>query len=166
MYDINDFLDLETEHGVPVRNYRPLGGHYIVYKVPMKEGSIIALPEAFKARAVKNIVAIKGLVLCATERFRPKKAIRYWEWDMKQDPPTEMPKYKVVDLPEVGATVNPGDHILYNSFNVAHVNVIGLSEPLVVIRDCDLLAAWDADYDDQVELSDHALTHLIQKANH
>lgn len=163
MLDLADFADLQTEFGVPVRNLRLKGGHYLVYKVPMADNPFFVLPDVYKSRAVKNIVAIKGFVLRSSEPFHPKKAKRYWEWDMKQDPPVEMPKYKTVTLPETEASVQPGDCVLYNSYNIAKVAVEGHTEPLVIIRDVDLLATWRPEVDSRVALSDHAIQHIVQK---
>lgn len=162
MMKLDHFLDLETDTNIKIRDIKMRGGHFLVYKIPMPENDFIALPDVYKARAIRNVVAIKGLVLRHSAPFRPKRAKQYWEWDTSGDYPREVPKYKVVDLPETESPVKAGDVILYNSYNIAKVEVSGLLEPLVIIREVDILASWELEYDDRVQLGDHALQHLFQ----
>lgn len=161
---LESFLDLEADGGVKVRDFRLLGGHYLVYKIPMNDttdGVVpIALPDQFKKRAIKNVVAIKGFVLRSSEPYQPVRAKKTWAWNEAAG--QEMPVYTPRYLPRTEAEVKPGTCVLYNSYNVAFVGVKGLLEPLVVIREVDMLAVWDPTDNDAVALSDHALNSLHQ----
>jgi len=162
--ELSFFLDLETDGGVKVRDYRLQNGHFLVYKIPMGDftkGVVpIKLPDQFKKRAVKNVVAIKGFVLRSSEPYCPVRAKTYWVWDEKAG--QEMPRHKLKTLPRTDAEVQPGDCILYNSYNIAQIKAQGLLEPLVIIREIDMLATWSPGDDDSVDLADHALDSLFQ----
>jgi len=158
---------METDAGVRVRNLRLQNGNFLVYKIPMDDftkGVVpLALPDQYKKRAIKNVVAIKGFVLRSSEPYNVVRAKQYWVWDEKAG--QQMPRYKLKTLPKVKAEVKPGDCVLYNSYNVAHIKVSGLVEPLVVIREIDMLAVWSPKDNDAVELSDHAINSKFQENN-
>jgi hypothetical protein len=160
--NLEAFLNLEDNDGIPLRNYRLQGGHFLIYKIPMKDttdGVVpIKLPDQYRKRAIKNVVAIKGFVIRSSEPYQPVRAKTTWAWNEKAG--QQMPVHKPVWYPRTEAEVKPGQCVLYNSYNIAHVNVPGLVEPLVVIREVDMLAVWNPQYDESVSLSDHALNSL------
>jgi hypothetical protein len=162
--DLSFFMDLEADGGVKVRDYRLQNGHYLVFKIPMADltsGVVpLVLPDIYKKRAVKNVVAIKGFVLRSSEPYCPVRAKTYWEWDEKAG--QQMPKHKLKTFPQTEAEVRPGDCVLYSSYNIAHIAVNGLLDPLVIIREIDMLTVWDPKDDDSIQLSDHALDSLFQ----
>jgi hypothetical protein len=162
------FLDLETDGGVKVRNYRLLGGHYLVHKIEMNDttdGVVpIVLPDQFKNRAIKNVVAIKGFVLRSSAPYQQVRAKKSFAWNEAAG--QEMPVYTPHFLPVTEAEVTPGQCLLYNSYNVAFVSAQGLLEPLVVIREVDILAVWDPEDNDAVSLSDHALNSIHQSSQY
>jgi hypothetical protein len=154
--ELEYFLDLQTSRGDRVRDMQFREGHYLVYKIPMEDNPFIALPESFKVKAVRNIVSIRGFVILASSPWRPKKAKRYWEWDRDQE--MDMPKYKTITVPMLKEPeAKPGECVLYNSYNIARIEV-GLDEPLVVIRECDMVASWKPSYDKQVSLGEHTMS--------
>lgn len=153
--DLEFFLKLESSTGFKIRNMLLREGHYLVWKIPMADNPFISLPDQYRAKAVRNIVSIKGFVVKASMPWRPKVAKRYWEWDKDQE--MDMPKYKTVTQPCLKEPeVQAGECILYNSYNIARIEV-GLEEPLVVIRECDIIAAWDPKDDHRVSLGDHTM---------
>jgi hypothetical protein len=151
------FLNLETSRGDLVRNIRLREGHYLVYKIPMADNPFIALPDQYKAKAVKNIVSIKGFVIVASEPWRRKTAKQYWVWDKDQE--MEMPKYKTITSPTaVPSEVVAGKCVLYNSYNIAKIVVPALDDELVIIRECDMMAIWDPKEDKSVTLGNHTMS--------
>jgi len=154
--DVEFFLNLTSSTGYSIRTMRLREGHYLVYKIPMADSPFIALPGSYKAKAVRNIVSIKGFIIKASAPWRPKVAKRYWKWDRDQE--MDMPAYKTVTMPCLKEPEGkPGECLLYNSYNIARIEV-GLDEPLVVIRECDMMATWDPKDDASVTLGDHTMS--------
>jgi len=120
----------------------------------------ILLPDQYKKRAIKNVIAIKGFVLRATAPYGTIRAKQYWVWDEKAG--QEMPRYKTKTLPKANPEVKAGDCVLYNSYNIAHVFVQGLPDPLVIIREIDMFTVWDPKDDATIELGDHSIKSLFQ----
>lgn len=162
--NLSTFLDLETEDGGKLRDFRLQNGHFIIYKIPMDDftkGAVpILLPDQYKKRAIKNVIAIKGFVIRASEPYGTVRAKQYWVWDEKAG--QEMPRYKIKTLPRAEPEVKAGDCVLYNSYNIAHLSVKGLLDPLVIIREIDMLTVWDPADNDAIELGDHAIKSLFQ----
>jgi len=153
--DLDLFLSMTTTTGFPVRNIRMQGGHFLVYKIPMGDSPNLLLPDMYKKKAIKNIVSIKGFVIRATEPFCPKKAKQYWVWDKDQE--MEVPKYRTISLPRRESEVEAGVCILYSSYNVGKVTVQDMYEPLVIIREVDILASWAPEEDSKITLGDHTM---------
>lgn len=162
---LDSFLDLETDAGVPVRDFRLQNGHLLIYKIPMDEFTAgvvpLKLPDKYRTRAIRNVVAIKGFVVRSSEPYCPQRAKTSWVWDKKAG--QSMPKHTLITFPRVEAEVQAGDCVMYNSYNIAHIRVTGLVEPLVIIREIDMFAVWDPKYNKEVELSDHALNSRFQE---
>lgn len=156
--DLDFFLRLKTASGLPLNKLKMRGGHYLVFKCPMAENPYLQLPDSFKSRAIKNIVAIKGFVVIASQPWHPVVAKRYWEWDKTSG--MEMPRYKTVTMDVAkDAEVKAGQCILYNSYNIGKVKVNGLIEELVIIREIDMMASWSPKVNDTIDLPDRSYTH-------
>ncbi len=138
--DVDHFLNMRTTTGHMVRDLVFREGHFLVYKIPMaKEAGAIALPDQYTARATKNIVSIKGFVIIATESWCRKTAKKRWEWDPEQE--MELPKYDVITAQDsYPSDIKAGMCILYNSYNIAKVEVDEVYDELCVIRECDIFA--------------------------
>ena len=150
------FWDLETSKGQYVRDLRLLGGTHLVWKIPVRDG-VIKTPDSYKARSVGNLCAIKGFVIKVSEPWRPKQAVKTgYKWS--PDHEMDLPQYKIKTMPEQVSPLTPGDCILYNSYNLGKLEVAGLPEGLVFVRDIDIEAYWAPSYDRHVELGDHAMT--------
>lgn len=156
--DVGYFLDLKTASGIPVGKLRLLNGNHLVWKIPMPEkiGKCgLRMPDQYRARAVGNLCAIKGFIVRASEPWTRKKVKRTWVWDEKAG--QEMPRYKAVDAAHGPSDVKAGDCVLYNSYNMGQIEVVGLPTYLVVVREIDMEASWTPDRDTQVELGDWAM---------
>ena len=157
--DLDFFLDLETEAGWKVRDFLPLNGHHLVYKIPLSEtvaDSPIILPKAVQKKAVKNLTMIRGFVIRASApwgRKRPVKRV-VWDnetgsWSVKWDL-RESSQCFPSDLPS-------GACVLYNSYNVGQVKVRGLEDPLVVVREIDVDAVFQPEEIERVCLGSRAM---------
>jgi hypothetical protein len=154
-----EILHLEVRPGVKVKDIRMMNGHNLVCKTQMADmtpGRIV-LPNKYRKKSICNLVAVKGLLVTVSEPYRPKivkTTMKYSEAFGH-----EIPQHKTVDLDKILPSVMvAGECILYNSFNMGRVEVPGLDDGLIMVRDCDVLAAWDADLDDTIELSDFAMS--------
>lgn len=155
--DLEHWLSMTSTTGYKLRDMRLREGHFLVYKIPMAESDHIALPGSFTAKAVQNIVSIKGFVVGASEPWRRKTAKQYWEWDKKQE--MELPKYKTITADvATESEIKPGVCILYGSYNVAKVKLRETYTELVIVRECDIMAWWKPEYDDRVSLGDHTMS--------
>lgn len=149
--DLEKFLDMETEFGWKLRDVTTFNGHHLVYKVPTQETGLVILPDLYKKKSVKNIVMIRGFVICSSGPFNRKSAKRTYVWDRK----AEQNKLKWV-VREANnpfpSEVQPGDGILYMSYNVGKVKVVGMSEPLVMVREIDIVAKFPSNQAQMVGL--------------
>lgn len=166
--DLDYWLDLQTEFGAPVRDLCLRNGHHLAVKLMTPEmssgnhGSSIILPTDMRRKSVGNLAIIRALILRVSEPYRTKHARKEWYWDQKDPivtPDGPIPQHKFrwktrTGRKDVISVVQPGDCILYNSYNAAKVGVEG-HDPLVIIRDIDITARYDAGV--RVELGDHAL---------
>jgi hypothetical protein len=145
---------MKTEFGVPVKKIRLLNGHNLVYKIPRADttGSL-KLPDTYVRKSVRNLIAIKGLVIKVTEPYRPKVSKIIYVYNSAYN--EQLPRSIVKDCKKpIEAVLTPGEFIVYNSYNVGMVAVEGLPEPLVIVRDIDLFVAYQAAVDGTVELGD------------
>lgn len=159
--DVDHFLGMRTSTGHIVRDLRFREGHFLLYKIPMPrvQGSI-ALPDQYTAKATRNIVSIKAFVIADSQPWCRKTAVKRWEWDPDQE--MELPKYDTVTSQKAyPSELKAGMCCLFNSFNVAKIEVGDIYDELVVARECDIMAWWLPKHDDQIELGDHT---MAQKA--
>lgn len=154
------FRGLTLRNGSKVGSVRMLNGHLLVWKIPMPEciGKCgLKMPDQYRARAVGNLCAIKGFVVASSAPWTRKKVKTTWAFDQKAG--QEMPTHKVSDAARAPSEIAAGDCIVFNSYNVAHVEVEELDTYLVVVREIDVEMSWSPDYDSLVELGDWAMTH-------
>jgi len=153
---LDHFLELETDYGWKIKDADLMGGHHIVYKIPMDDHSVIALPESFKRKATANICLIRGLIIKTSRPFRRVRATKTFQWSNKDE--QMVVKWVTVEgTKHVPTDIRAGSGILYSSYNVGRIPVKGLSEPLVVVRDVDIMAAFDMADAKSVVLPDKAL---------
>jgi len=159
---------LETEYGRPISSFHMRNGHYLVLKVEIEtmtdgtHGEPIALAGTTKRKSVGNLHAVRGLVLRATSRFvvkRARKKYRWkWKWAGKMQPRLNREGYWVpYNVVEKDAEVQVGEGVVYNSYNVGKISVEGLRDPLVIVREMDIVASFDREYMANVDLTDLAL---------
>ena len=143
-----------TEFGVPVKQVRLLNGNNLVYKIPSADTlGMFKLPDTYVRKSVRNLIAIKGLVVKVTEPYVPKVAKIVYVFNAAYNEP--IPRSIVKDCKRpIDAVLTPGEFIVYNSYNVGTVSVVGLPEPLVIVRDIDLFVAYPPEVDSTVELGD------------
>lgn len=167
--DLDFFLSLETESGIPVRDIRLQGGHHLSYKIMDPEASAglhgmpIIMPKQYRRRSVGNLAAIRAFMIATSCPFRRKHARRelYWDFedtysDERGNPiPKQKARWKVREGAMKAPRVRPGECIIYNSYNLAKIACIGLAEPLVIIRDLDIDVIFPKDL--SVGLGEHAL---------
>jgi hypothetical protein len=168
--ELDEFLYRQTDYGCMVKDLELQNGHYLVWKIPMaaqskgEEGKPIDLPDNFRRRQIGNLVAILGFVVASPSPFRAKHAKRYWkvvseeEAALDQLPGLERPRYKVRNGIMASPQVQPGEAIVYNSYNLGFIEAYGLHEPLAIIREVDVLARFPASRVEDYELGDFALT--------
>ncbi len=155
--DVDHFLGMRTSTGHIVRDMVFREGHFLVYKIPMARAQgAIALPDQYTAKATRNIVSIKGFVIAASLPWCRKTAKQYWEWDPEQE--MELPKYRTVRAEsEFPSDIKAGMCILYNSYNIAKVEVGEVYDELCVIRECDIFASWAVEHNDEIQLGEHTM---------
>ncbi len=168
--ELDEFLYRQTDYGCMVKDLELQNGHYLVWKIPMAEqskgehGAPIDLPDNYRRRQVGNLVAIMGFVIASSAPFRTKHAKKYWkvvseaEASRDQLPGLERPRYKVRSGIMAEPQVQPGSAIVYNSYNLGFIEIVGLQEPLTLIREIDVLARFSVDRVPAYELGDFALT--------
>jgi co-chaperonin GroES (HSP10) len=156
--ELKDILDLKTVSGYPVRKLRMRGGHNLLMKlrIPGSTDKGLLLPDRFTRRSIENVVSTKGLVVIASEPFRPKLLKTKYKWNNALSCPTPHSETRDAQF-MVESSVQAGDHVLYTSYNIGKVEVVGLDEPLVIVREIDIIASFAADYDSHVELGDHTM---------
>lgn len=168
--DLQEFLSRDTEYGCKVKDLQPKNGTYLIWKIPMseessgKQGAKIYLAPQFRRRQVRNLVSILGFVVSVSEPFRMLHSRKKWvslpEAEAAKDglPGTIRPRYTVRHGVVTNPQVKAGDCVVYSSYNLGRVNVIGLDEPLVVVREIDVLARFPVEKIEDYELADFALT--------
>lgn len=155
MRSLEEFLSLEMENGWKVRDCFPIQGHHLVYKVPVEKIGIIHLSEGLAKKSIRNIMMIRGLVIKASPPFRRVYSKKSVIWDNeKSDWAVKWPKQ--YGRGEYPSDVKDGDAIMYMSYNVSKIRVHGLREPLVVIRDLDVVSTFDIEDIDRVGLHQRA----------
>lgn len=149
-----DFLELRTNTGVPVKNIEMMNGHYLIYKIPV-EGRILDLPDEFKSKSIKNVLMVRGLVIKSSSPFRRKRAKPYFVWDNEKK--DWVVKYKTLEGSESFPSAVPeGKCVLYNSYNVGRIKVNCVNEPLVVVRDIDIDAWFEPSKIGMIDLTSKA----------
>lgn len=169
--DLEYFLDQESELGHKIRDYELLGGTYLVYKIPMEEeskgkhGKKIHLAPGFRRRAVGNRIVIRGLVIRSSLPFNRITAKKRWVnlrpevAEMDGLPGTARLKYKAqINAKLSRPQVEPGQGILYNSYNLCHIDLPDVDGELVIVREIDVFAAFPIESVDRYELGDFALS--------
>lgn len=159
--DVDHFLSMRTSTGHLVGDLVFREGHFLMYKIPLaKVRGSIALPDQYTAKATRNIVSIKAFIIAASVPWCRKTAKKRWEWDENSE--IEMPKYDTIRAEtEHPSDLKAGDCVIYNSFNIAKIEVGEIYDELCVVRECDILAAWDVEHDDQIELGDHTMAQRV-----
>ena len=150
---LDHFYALKTEQGWSLGNFCSINGHHLVYKIPVADTTElgIALPEYYRKKATKNVVMIRGFVICASLPWHRKYTHKRMVWDIKTE------SWKTVWRVWDSAIPQPSDFgsgigVLYNSYNVGKVKVPGLPEPLVVVRDIDVEATFSIDSTSRIHL--------------
>lgn len=169
--DLDWFWNQETEIGQAVRDLELVNGTYLVYKIPMPEeskgdhGHKIVLAPGYRRRAVGNRIVIRGFVVKSSNPFHEIRARKKWV-NLPQEvaeldglPGTARIKY----IPRVNtnlsrAQVEPGRGILYNSYNLCHIDLPEINDELVVVREIDVFAHFPIESVERYELGDFALT--------
>lgn len=159
--EVDHFLNMRTSTGHIIRDMVFREGHYLLYKIPLsKTQGVIALPDQYTARATKNIVSIKGFIVAASQPWCRKTAKQRWEWDAVQE--IELPKYDTITAQKkFPGEVEAGMCVLYASMNVAKIEVGEIYDELCVIRECDIMAWWKPEHDDEVQLGDHTMAQRV-----
>jgi hypothetical protein len=149
--DLDKFLDMETEYGWKLRDVELFYGHHLVYKIPTQETGKVILPDIYKKKSVKNIVMIRGFVIRTSNPFNRKIARKDYIWDRKAGQLALKWVVREANNP-IPSDVRPGDGILYMSYNVGKVKVVGMSEPLVMVREIDVVARFPSNQAQRVGL--------------
>jgi hypothetical protein len=169
--DLDFFLDQDTELGHLVRNYELLCGTYLVYKMPMAEeskgdhGKKILLADGYRRRAVGNRILIRGLVIRSSAPFREIRAKKKWvnlpaeQAELDGLPGTARIKY----FPRIQARlsraqVEPGRGILYNAYNICHMDLPDIHDELVVVREIDVFGHFPINSAERYEIGDFAMS--------
>jgi len=150
-----ELLESETEHGWKVKDFSPIQGHHLVMKIPDKE-RIVALPEKYLTRTIRNIVYIRGLVLRSTGPFTRKYSRKLWKWNPKKEDFEVKWRVTEAKIPSP-SEISPGDGIVYNSYNVGKVRVKGVREPLVIVRELDIWAKFPYKDVYRIDLTEQAI---------
>ena len=181
--EVDYFLDLETDFGCQVRDLRMKNNHYLLWKIPMEamsdgsHGDQIHLPDIHRRRKIGNLVTILGFVILKTGTYFPKftkhdierenqeMQIAVWEAEVaekrgeKAQQYTPRPHFKVkMGNNRVPGDIEPGDAVVYNSYNIGQIEACGLREPLCIVRGIDVESVFPAEGASQVELGDFAMT--------
>jgi hypothetical protein len=145
------YLDLETEKGWRIRDLELLNGHHLVYKLPIEDKDQVLLPDEFKKKSIKNVTMIRGLVLRVSAPFARKRTKKYWVWDSKKEDMVH--KWRLHEgIKLFPPDIQEGHGILYASYNVGKIKANGITEPLVIIRDIDVLATFPISESKRVDL--------------
>lgn len=157
--DVDHFLNMRASTGHIVRDMIFREGHYLLYKIPMEKAGI-TLPDQYTAKATKNIVSIKAFVIIASLPWCRKTAKQRWEWDETSE--MEVPKYDTIRAQkEYPGEIEAGMCVLFNSFNVAKIEVGEIYDELVVARECDIMAWWKPEHNSEIELGDHTMKQKV-----
>ena len=184
--EVDYFLKLETELNCTVEDLQMKSNHYLVWKIPMEamsEGAFgrqIYLPDIHRRRKIGNLVTILGFVIRKTAPYYPKFAKRDVERENQEmriaaaeaevaekrgEKPqqyTPRPHFKVkVGEVRVPGNIEPGDAVVYNSYNIGQIQVSGLREPLCIVRGIDIEAVFPPANAARVELGDFAMTRAV-----
>jgi len=159
---------LQTEYGRPVSAFRMTNGNNLVMKVEIEamtdgtHGESIALAGTTMRKSVGNLHAVRGLVLRNSAPFVVKSARKKhrwkWGWAGKMHVREKREHYWVpyrIAVTEPALHENEG--IVYTSYNVGKIAVEGLRDPLVIVREMDVVAAFDREYMADVDLTDLAM---------
>ncbi len=157
--ELDYFLDLNTDLGWKIRDFEPINGHHLVYKIPIPErtsGNII-LPPGVRKKAVRNVTMIRGFVLRASAPWRRKRSIKRIVWDQEGD--CWKVDWKILEgAKALDSDISAGSGVLYTSYNMGKVFTPALPEPLVVIREIDIDAAFAPGEISRVNLGQKAMT--------
>lgn len=169
--DLGYFLNQDTELGHLVQDYELLGGTYLVYKIPMAEeskgdqGKKILLADGYRRRAVGNRIVIRGLVIRSSTPFREIRAKKKWV-NMPEEvaaldglPGTARIKYLTRMQSRLSrAQVEPGRGILYNAYNLCHIDLPDIHDELIVVREIDVFGHFPIDSTERYEIGDFAMS--------
>ncbi len=155
--DVDHFLNMRSSTGHIIRDMVFREGHFLLYKIPLaKTQGAIALPDQYTAKATKNIVSIKAFIIAASQPWCRKTAVKRWEWD--EDSEMEVPKYDTLMAQKpFPSDLKAGMCCLFNSFNVAKIEVGEIYDELVVARECDIMAWWLPEHDAEIQLGEHTM---------
>lgn len=161
--DLATLHELETAHG-PVGSYTMLGGHHLVLKIEQESRSSaegddrapIVLTGRTRRASIGNLSTILGLVLRSSRPYVSKHAHKRLvkEYDPAEGMTRPKVKWDIRNGSRVDSDVREGDVIVYNSYNVGQVAVAGLIQPLVIVRELDVMAVLPREELSQVELVD------------
>lgn len=157
MAKVSEILEMLTSTGYRVGDLRMMNGNHLVQKLRMdnelefSSGKKMLLPDVHTRKSIGNLVAIKGLVIVPSIPWRPKVLKTKYEYSEIHGTP--IPKSKVVNTGAlVSTSLQSGDGIVYNSYNIGKIEVVGLDEPLVIIREIDMMSQFLLSDADEIEL--------------